>query len=70
MAKTPGEHEPIKSISKEKREVRKAFRQADATTAMNEHDTAQNAFAKSRAAKGRAIGTGGRRAACSNKTKA
>ncbi|WP_092509952.1 hypothetical protein [Afipia sp. GAS231] len=46
MAKTPGKHEPIKSISKEEREARKAFRQADATTAMNEHDTAQNAFAK------------------------
>ena len=48
MARTPGEHEPIKSISKEEREARKAFRQADATTAMNEHDTAQKAFAENR----------------------
>jgi hypothetical protein len=46
MVKTPGEHESIKSISKEQREARKAFRQADATTAMNEHDAAQTAFAK------------------------
>lgn len=48
MAKTPGEHEPIRSITKEEREARKAFRQADATTAMTEHDVAQKAFADNR----------------------
>ena len=48
MAKTPGEHEPIKSISKEEREARKAFRQLDGKAAMTEHETAEKAFADNR----------------------
>jgi len=48
MAKTPGEHEPIKPISKEEREARKAFRQLDGKAAMTEHETAEKAFADNR----------------------
>jgi hypothetical protein len=48
MAKTPGEHEPIKPISKEVREARKAFRQVEAKAAMSEHQTAEKAFAENR----------------------
>ena len=46
MAKAPGELEALRPISKEERESRKAFRLADATTAIKELDTAQKAFAK------------------------
>jgi hypothetical protein len=48
MAKTPGEHEPIKPISKEEREARKAFRQVEAETAVTEHQAAQKAFGENR----------------------
>ena len=46
MAKAPGELDALRPISKEERESRKAFRIADATTAIKEHDTAQKAFAQ------------------------
>lgn len=44
MSKHPGEHEPLKPLSKEEREARKAFRQVDAATAMTDHAAAQKAF--------------------------
>jgi hypothetical protein len=45
MAKTPGEHEPTRPISKEEREARKAFRQIEAEKAMTDHEIAKEAFA-------------------------
>jgi hypothetical protein len=48
MAKTPGEQEPIKPISKEEREARKAFREVEAKAAMTEHGRAEKAFSKNR----------------------
>ena len=47
MAKIPGENEPIKALSKEQRDARKAFRQ-DAKSAMTEHETAEKAFSDNR----------------------
>ena len=48
MTKAPGEFQPSKSITKEEREVRKAFRQVDAEKAMSEHEIAQSAFSANR----------------------
>ena len=48
MSKHPGEHEPIRPLTKEQREARKAFRQVEAEVAMSDHDTAQKAFADNR----------------------
>ena len=48
MAKIPGENEPIRPLSKEQREARKAFRQVDAKAVMTEHDTAEKAFSNNR----------------------
>ena len=48
MAKHPGEHQPIRPLTREEREARKAFRQVDAEVAMSDHETAQNAFADNR----------------------
>jgi Tfp pilus assembly protein PilX len=48
MTKAPGEVEPPKQITRAEREARKAFRQADAATAMSEHEIAQAAFSKNR----------------------
>jgi hypothetical protein len=48
MAKTPGEHAPLKLISKEEREARKAFRQVEAEMAMTDHESAQKAFNENR----------------------
>ena len=48
MAKIPGEYEPIKALSKEQRDARKAFRQDDAKSAMTEHETAEKAFSDNR----------------------
>ena len=48
MSKHPGEHEPIRPLTKEEREARKAFRQMDATVAMTDHETAQQAFSDNR----------------------
>jgi hypothetical protein len=45
MAETPGEHEPIRPISKEERGARKAFRQIEADKAMTDHEIAKQAFA-------------------------
>ncbi len=45
MAKHPGEHEPIRPITKEEREARKVFRQVEAEVAMNYHEAAQKAVA-------------------------
>jgi hypothetical protein len=48
MAKHPGQHEPIKQMSKEKREARKAFRQVEAEVLMTDHEVAQKAFSDNR----------------------
>ena len=48
MAKTPGEFEPIRPLSREEREARKAFRHEDAKAAMTEHETAEKAFFNNR----------------------
>jgi len=40
-----GRTEPPKSISKEEREARKAFRQVEAEKAMTDHEVAKQAFA-------------------------
>ena len=48
MTKAPGEIEPPKQITKAEREARKAFRQLDAVTAMNEYEITQKTFAENR----------------------
>ena len=48
MTKMPGEDEPIRPLSKEQREARKAFRQVDAKAALDEHDMAEKAFSNNR----------------------
>ncbi len=48
MSKRPGEFEPIKPISKEEHEARKAFRQVEAKEALTEYDSAANAFNSNR----------------------
>ncbi len=48
MTKLPGEFEPPKPITKAEREARKAFRQADATKAVAEHEQTQRAFNENR----------------------
>ena len=48
MSKHPGEHEPIRPLTKEEREARKAFRQLEAKVAMTHHETAQQAFSDNR----------------------
>ena len=48
MAKIPGEFEPIKPLSREQREARKAFRHEDAKAAMTEQETAEKAFFNNR----------------------
>jgi hypothetical protein len=44
MTKTPGEVEPLKPLTKEQRNARKAFRQVEANQAMTDHAIAQKAF--------------------------
>ncbi len=48
MSKRPGEFEPIKPISKEEREARKAFRQVEAKEPLTEYDRAADAFNNNR----------------------
>ena len=48
MTKTPGEHEPIRPLTKQERDARKAFRQVEASSAMSDHDAAQRAFGENR----------------------
>ena len=48
MAKTPGDFQQPKPVTKAEREARKAFRQVDAKAAMTEHETAENAFFNNR----------------------
>jgi hypothetical protein len=48
MSKHPGEHEPIKPMSKEEREARKPFRQVDAEVAMTDREAAQKTFSDNR----------------------
>ena len=48
MSKHPGEHQPIRPLTKEEREARKAFRQVEADVALSDHETAQKAFADNR----------------------
>jgi hypothetical protein len=44
LAKTPGEHEPLKPLSKAEREARKQFGQAKAGMAMSDQETERKAF--------------------------
>lgn len=48
MTKTPGEFQSTRSITKEEREARKAFRQVEAEKAMTDHEIAQKAFSANR----------------------
>ena len=48
MSKYPGEHEPIRPLTKAEREARKAFRQVNANVAMTDHEIAQQTFANNR----------------------
>lgn len=48
MAKTPGNFEQPKLVSKAEREARKAFRQVDAKAALTEQETAEKAFSNNR----------------------
>ena len=48
MTKHPGEYEPIRPLTKEEREARKAFSQTEAKVAMSDYDVAQQAFADNR----------------------
>ena len=48
MAKTPGNFEQPKPITKAEREARKAFRQEDNKAAISEHETAEKAFSDNR----------------------
>jgi DNA-directed RNA polymerase alpha subunit len=48
MTKTHGESEPPKLVTKVEREARKAFRKADATKAIADHEKDQRAFNENR----------------------
>ena len=48
MSKHPGEHQPIRPLTKEERETRKAFREVEAEVAMGDHEAAQKAFGDNR----------------------
>ena len=48
MGKHPGEHQPIRPLTREEREARKAFREVEAEVAMSDHEAAQKAFGDNR----------------------
>ena len=48
MGKHPGEHHPIRPLTREEREARRAFREVEAEVAMSDHEAAQKAFGDNR----------------------
>lgn len=48
MSKTPGEHAPIRPLTKEEREARQAFGKAKPSSAMSDLEAEQTAFSDNR----------------------